>query len=103
MVDGGRFGGPFLHVETIMKLVIDKPWHGPRRIYQPGEYAIPGDFSKAIAKCCVIEGCGQIVEAAEMASEPFRDPESPAKPERKKPAPSNKARGPAPGNKSKVD
>lgn len=86
-----------------MKLVIDKPWHGPQRIYQPGEYAIPGDFSKAIAKCCVVEGCGQIVEAAENGAGTFREPDAAPKPERKKPAPANKARGAAPGNKAKVD
>jgi hypothetical protein len=64
-------------MENTMKLIIDKPWHGPHRIYQPGEYAIPGDFSRAIAKCCVIEGCGKIVtEAAAKAPEPFRDPEA---------------------------
>jgi hypothetical protein len=88
----------------VAKLIIDKPWHGPKRIYQPGEYTIPHDFTHAIAKCCVVEGCGQIVTEVASAEEPFRSPPPPEnEPWHKGPAPKNKSRGAAPKNKAEME
>lgn len=43
-----------------MKLVLTKPWPGPNRTMQPGEYAIPRDISLSLAKCARNDGAGNI-------------------------------------------
>jgi hypothetical protein len=67
-----------------MKLKATTAWPAPRGMLKPGEYAIPGDISRTHAKCCMADGCGEIVrEAAESGAELFR----------KAGAPENKVRG----------
>jgi len=79
----------------MQKLVVTKPWPGPSRIFKPGEYSIPSEISRTHARCCFLDGCGEIVVTeATKEPEPFRGG--------KKPAPENKWRGSSPERKGKV-
>jgi hypothetical protein len=78
----------------MLKLKVSKSWPAPNRILKPGEYSIPSEVTKANAKACRADGCGEIIdtEAAKKAPEPFR-----------KVAPENKKLPGSPERKSKVD
>jgi hypothetical protein len=54
---------------------------------QPGDYAIPTEITRSLAKCAVADGAGEIVEM-----KPFRAA-------KKGPAPENKLAAPAPETK----
>lgn len=66
----------------MQKLRLTKAWPAPKTVMQPGEYFIPDDISRTLAKCAVADGAGEIVETL-----PFR--------QQKQPAPENKSAAPA--------
>lgn len=72
-----------------MKLIIKRPWAGADRVMQPGEYSVPGDLSRLHARCCVLDGAGELVDgaAATDGEVTFRGKRKPAS------APENKAGG----------
>ncbi len=76
----------------MQKLIVTKAWPGPARVFKPGEYSIPSEITRTHARCCFLDGCGEIVTVeAEKKPEPFR-----------KVAPENKARPGSPERKGKV-
>jgi hypothetical protein len=80
------------------KIKITAPFRGCQRLFDPGEYYVPGDMTAIEAKCAIADGVAHYPTEATMTPEPFR--QAPAG--EKGAAPENKLAAPAPETKAPV-